>query len=608
MTNNATWQFPPNSGGIDVIQDPSSSHFSDAPIANVVREVIQNSLDARDSGFNCVTVKFIEESVNPSLVGGYQLIHHLTQCLARARQEERPSIQAVYERALQTASRDSLRCLKVQDTGTTGLKDTKWDALVLQEGSVKKHSGSNAPGGSYGIGKNAVLNVSDLMTVFYSTRYIQGRKGRVEKLQGKATLMTHQNPEYASTEPSGHYLQHIGFYRMPDQQAITGTKEIPDFFKLDEPGTAIFIIGFNPRSAEWAKDLKSAVISNFFHAIHHDRLRVIVRPRDEPESTITFHTLEMDFDTLTPDSAAHHYYQTIRGDQQTRHVTTSGEGEIGPVELRVRIGEGPRRTAYINRNGMLITDSKEQRINPLAPRGRNVWPDYTAVVMPRTDAGANLLLRMENPNHSSLSPSQIADQDMEQKANESLRATRQAIRNAIDSMVASVPQDAITNAGELVQQLPEFPACQASPKVLRTRTIQGPLKTLVSEPMGLEDEELTLVLPGESSIENASLQPVVVKIINPRVIPTGEREAVLAFTLPEGPPREMALVLRPAGEEPMRQAQIPIIEAKAMAPVDLSLFTDEGILYINPTADGRFRIQVTTGDDIENVAVNLDGR
>ena len=608
MTDMATWQFPPNSGGIDVIQDPSSFHFSDAPIANVVREVIQNSLDAREDGLDRVTVKFIEESVNPSLVGGYQLIHHLTQCLARARQEERPSIQAVYERALQTASRDSLRCLKIQDSGTTGLKDTKWDALVLQEGSVKKNSGTVVPGGSYGIGKNAVLNVSDLMTVFYSTRYVQGRKGRVEKLQGKATLMTHQNPQYGDAEPGRRYLQHIGFYRMPDQQPITGTREVPPFFKLDETGTAIFIIGFNPHSTEWAKDLKSAVISNFFHAIHHDRLRVVVRPLDEPESTITFHTIDMDFEALIPDSAAYHYYQTVRGDQRTHRVTTAGEGEIGPVDLHVRIGAGPRRTAYINRNGMLVTDSKEQRINPLAPRGRNVWPDYTAVVMPRTDAGANFLLRMENPNHSSLSPSQFADQDTEQRASESLRATRQAIRNTIDSMVASVPQDDITNAGELIQQLPELAASQAGPQALPTRTIHGPLKALLSEPMVPEYEESPLASPGESSHDAPSTLPVIVKIDNPRVIPTGEREAVLAFTLPEQPPQEIALVLRPAGEEPMRQNQIPIVEAKAMVPAGLSLSTDQGVLYINPIAHGRVTIRVSTGDDIENVAVNLDGR
>ena len=34
-----------------------------------------------------------------------------------------------------------------------------------------------APGGSYGIGKNAILNVSDLQTVFYSTRLVEGQEG-----------------------------------------------------------------------------------------------------------------------------------------------------------------------------------------------------------------------------------------------------------------------------------------------------------------------------------------------------------------------------------------------------------------------------------------------
>ena len=42
-----------------------------------------------------------------------------------------------------------------------------------------------------------MLNISDLMTVFYSTRYVEGRKGRVQKLQGKATLMTHPGPKDA---------------------------------------------------------------------------------------------------------------------------------------------------------------------------------------------------------------------------------------------------------------------------------------------------------------------------------------------------------------------------------------------------------------------------
>ena len=81
-------------------------------------------------------------------------------------------------------------CLRVQDTGTMGLNDARWKALVLQEGAVSK--GGGAPGGSYGIGKNAVLNVSDLQTVFYSTRLIEGRKGLVTKLRGEGN--SHRSP------------------------------------------------------------------------------------------------------------------------------------------------------------------------------------------------------------------------------------------------------------------------------------------------------------------------------------------------------------------------------------------------------------------------------
>ena len=427
-------------------------------------------------------------------------------------------------------------------------------------------------------------------------------------MQGKATLMTHRNPNTSDDELGRRYLQHIGFYRMPDQEPITGAREVPPFFKLDGIGTAIFIIGFNPRSTEWLKDLKSAVIGNFFHAIHHDLLRVIIRPLDEPESMITFHTIGMDFEALMPDSAAHHYYQTIRGDQQTHRVTTPGHGEIGSVDLHIKIGTGPRRTAYINRNGMLITDSKEQRINPLSPLGRNVWPDYTAVVIPSSDAGAGFLRSMENPSHSSLSPSQLADQDVEQRATESLRATRQAIRNTIDSMVDGIPQDDITNARELVHQLPELATAQAGPRPLPTRTIPGPLKVSAAESMISTDEESPPSSPAESTDDLASVPPSVVKLQNPRVIPTGEREAVLAFTLSEQFPREIALVLRLAGEEPMRQNQIPILEAKSLVPDDLSLSTDQGVLYLNPITDGRITIRVSVEEDIENVAVNLDGR
>ena len=150
-----TWRFPPRSGGIDYVNDPSSRHFSDAPIAKLVRELIQNSLDAKHDGFDePVTVTFSETGVKRGRIGGSALKRHLQSCLDRAVDDERQDMVDIYTNALSVIERRDIPCLKVQDTGTMGLNEARWKALVIQEGSVSK--GSGAPGGSYGIGKNAI--------------------------------------------------------------------------------------------------------------------------------------------------------------------------------------------------------------------------------------------------------------------------------------------------------------------------------------------------------------------------------------------------------------------------------------------------------------------
>ena len=326
MPSNPSWQFPLNNGGIDVIQDPSNSHFSSQPIAYLVREAVQNSLDARQPGLRQVGVTFTEITIPRDNIGGGDLQLHIEQCLTRATSQSRQTVRDAYQQAFNTLSNDDIPCLKIHDTGTTGLRDTNWDALVLQEGAVQKQDGTTSPGGSYGIGKNAVLNVSDLMTVFYSTRYIAGRKGRIDQLQGKATLMTHPDPEH----PEHRQLQHIGFYRTPDQKSITGLQEIPLVFQLEETGTGIFIIGFNPHSTDWVAETRAAVITNFSHSIHQQRLQVTIQPLDGSPSAINHQTIDIEFEQLRPDSPAHHYYRAV-SNPRTKE-TINAPNPIGPLD------------------------------------------------------------------------------------------------------------------------------------------------------------------------------------------------------------------------------------------------------------------------------------
>ena len=66
--------------------------------------------------------------------------------------------------------------------------------------------------------------------------------------------MSHPDPIDTSKS-----LQHIGFFAMPDSSPVV-TRDIPEPFRLGEVGTGVFVMGFNPRSPEWTKEVTIAAI------------------------------------------------------------------------------------------------------------------------------------------------------------------------------------------------------------------------------------------------------------------------------------------------------------------------------------------------------------
>ena len=592
MSLNPSWQFPESNGGIDVVRDPSSTHFSGSPLSNAVREVIQNSLDARQDGLDMVTVTFAEVLVPRDIIGAEGLRLHLEQCRLRADSEGRTSIRASFERALKTLEADDIRCLRIHDTGTTGLRNANWDALVLQEGAVEKQNNGTAPGGSYGIGKNAVLNISDLMTVFYSTRYVEGRKGRVQKLQGKATLMTHPDPEM----PLNGSVQHIGFYRTADRDPITGVREIPDVFQMDETGTGIYVAGFNPRCDDWIGETRAAVITNFFHAIHNQRLQVAIKKTSDDEVLIDRQTLDIEFQRFAPESPAHQYYRAISGQRQSLMTTLDAPSPIGRLDIYLLTGEGPRRTAYVNQNGMLVSDSRDQRVNPLALMGRSLWPDYAAVVIPATKKGAAFLAEMENPSHNALLPNQLMEQQDRKRAAHALQAARTAMRSYIDDVVSVQQGTGLSNITELSHLFPELE--YLFDQKFTTHVIpDSEVVTTLDEPPG---EPVPKPAPAANS------QSPTIKISQPRIIPTDTYEAVLAFTLSGWSRDNVRIVLRPAGEEPMSQKLIFVKRAEVLSPPDRRADAMDGVVHLTEPFEGRMTLRVVTSTEVERLAIQME--
>ena len=98
------------------------------------------------------------------------------------------------------------------------------------------------------------------------------------------------------------------------------------------------------------KDVTRAIIDNFFFVVHHKKLIVKIEPEGNDQVIVNHETLDGLFETLSSDKPAHHYCKTIRDKELERTV---GIGKIGPLNVHLAVGSGPRRTAYVNRNGML---------------------------------------------------------------------------------------------------------------------------------------------------------------------------------------------------------------------------------------------------------------
>lgn len=626
------WHFPSTNGGMEYVQDPSSAHFIEAPVANLVREVIQNSLDARYDGLNePVRVKFAEIYIDKARIGGRELEQHVRACRDRAETEGRNSIAESYQRALEALEHGQIRCLMIQDTGTTGLRGDLWDSLVTQEGAVNKLG--STPGGAYGIGKNAVLNVSDLSTVLYSTRYIgrdsgpkgRSRGGRIDKLQGKATLMAHPDPAHPEE-----MLQHIGFYTDEGGGPLLGARHVPKVFRLDDTGTAVFIMGFNPRSDDWTKEIARAATENFFYAIHNKQLVVSISSHDGTGD------IEIVHDTLddlleSAENPAHYYYRAIRDTAPRRSQALEHLGELDAYVLFE--DRAPRRVGYINRNGMLITVSREQAQNPLSPKGNNFWPDYAVMVMPATDEGDMWVRGMENPSHTSVSPEQLPEKAAIGAAKAAFREARRALTKIIDDESGINEPSELSNVEELARFFPEEGSAPEE-EVLKVRSIERRRQsTRLADPDGPEDESdagdeyegsaASDVSESGGSTEsntessegkgNTGTQPRPSRYVlnNVRVIPRSSTECYIAFTPESKDDVEISLPLVPAGadahpgKDPNRSRKVEVVSAESANDTDAHIYIEDGEIRVKPQSGNRIVIRVETDSSLDGYAFSL---
>ncbi len=436
-----SWKFEKNEFDIsEGPNDPGISGFTNDRAGGLVREFLQNSIDARKSDEKPVEVSFkiVNLPIADFDIDG--LIRAFEASCKSPDNDDRHKKQ--FQRGLKmlkAAKRSGyLSALVVTDSNTTGAPDIdrlqdKWRSLTKSVGKSNKDAADS--GGSFGIGKHAAFAATDIRSVLYATAYLNG--GSIERrFTGKTILVSHEL-QGKSFKATG-YLEGVG---------------VPKSLQLQSPGTAIAILGFPSNSASlrtWKNAALESLVANFFHAFGHKNLIVHLLDR-----TIDHNILDAVVDSVKDDKSRD--LVAVSKSEIASHTDIDG---IGRVNLRIHVDKDNKNQgkalALVRDSGMLIT---AQLGNMHISRSQSMvsfprsWYGFTAIVECLSQGERSLLREAEGPRHSEISPDNADDSDRAD-VQRCIRELGQWIRQEIESFAKPPEPSRTDNASEMADFLP----------------------------------------------------------------------------------------------------------------------------------------------------------
>ena len=274
--NKYGWKFGSCVIGIGP-NDADTGLFEGHPYKSLAKEILQNSLDAKDPDIpdtQPVEVEFRCISITPDEVPGFPELQRIIGLCANYynKGDDGQKTKRWVDCMEQFSTEGRINILKISDYNTTGatgvdkLKETNWSGLVREKGATNKSEGK---GGSHGVGKLAVYSFSAIRTVLYSTKTVLNETA----FQG-TTILT-------SFEEDGEIRHNLGVYGCKDNPQclpVFNMNEIPESFRRDKVGTDVMAIGFE-QDEDWKEQISVSVLQYCFYAIYQGKL--IVRIVDD---------------------------------------------------------------------------------------------------------------------------------------------------------------------------------------------------------------------------------------------------------------------------------------------------------------------------------------
>lgn len=368
--------------------------FKNHPYAALVRESIQNSLDAVDDKSVPVQVVFSFREMNgcdyPEF---FSLKEHIKGCLDYY--SNNYNAKAIYEPMMKFFADEThhnhLGYIRVSDYNTKGMSyekdktDSPFYAFVRSAGVSAKDDTS--AGGSFGFGKAAYYLLSPISTIMVSTCTKNGDRF----FEGASSLCTHTY--------QGKKKVAFGYYDDQEGKPISYEADIPAQFRRAEPGTDINILGFKMKYKDEAvKEMIEAVLRNFWFAVYEGKLEVNVNDVVNITKNTIADLMEEYFEGIEDNTRKAGYYNPRPYFDAVRFANTSSKYRLieeklpllGHVCFYVFKCKGAAdKIAYMRAPQMLVYSQKN----------KTNYGMY-GVFYCDSEEGNDMLRNMENPAHT----------------------------------------------------------------------------------------------------------------------------------------------------------------------------------------------------------------
>lgn len=407
------WNFNKLPEGFDYqgIRDGDIEVFDKTRYQSVVRESIQNSLDARLDDRKPVVVDFkffkIEKNLLPEFSG---IENRLRQSKEwdKANDDDRSLLQNM----IGAIEDDHYSCLEISDYNTRGMEaSTTFDSFAHSRNVSTKSSETSA--GSKGMGKAAYFALSYLRTLLVSSIYFED------------TAILFQGISRISTHPFEDEIYNYKGYYSKTVKPEESFDNVPDKFRRSEVGSSIFVVGLWPEDNR-IEQMKKEIVNNFWLAILEEEL-VIQIDSEKIDHTNIYELIV----SIYPDNKESGQYNTKPNPRPYIEA-------YNKIECTQKIFD--RNIEHLGDVRFIIAKNKEfqGRIANFRLSKMLIWKDtahlykgYCGIFICTDKNGNEILKRLENATHTEWKVGNWKDPI----AYEALRSYKNFLKECIDEFV-----------------------------------------------------------------------------------------------------------------------------------------------------------------------------